>query len=81
MRGQLGQCAAPCATSGDPAAYADVADRALAAKARSPKEAAELLAEHPAVTIAAVLQELAPALTQDVLGELPGGGAPKTQSR
>ena len=51
----------------------DLRELALAAKARSPKEAAELLAEHPAVTIAAVLQELAPALTQDVLGELPGG--------
>lgn len=51
----------------------DLRELALAAKARSPKEAAELLAEHPAGTIAAVLQELAPALTQDVLGELPGG--------
>lgn len=46
---------------------------AIAAKARSPKEAAELLAEHPAATIAFVLQDLAPALTQDILGELPGG--------
>ena len=45
----------------------------LAAKARSPKEAAELLAEYPVAVIAAVLQELAPAQTQDVLGELPGG--------
>ena len=51
----------------------DLRELALSAKARSPKEAAELLAEHPAGTIAAVLQELAPALTQDVLGELPGG--------
>lgn len=51
----------------------DLRELALAAKARSPKEAAELLAEHPAATIAAVLQELAPALTQDVLCELPGG--------
>lgn len=55
------------------AAGPDLRELALAAKARSPKEAAELLAEHPADTIAAVLQELAPALTQDVLGELPGG--------
>lgn len=45
----------------------------LAAKARSPKEAAELLAEYPVAVIASVLQELAPALTQDVIGELPGG--------
>lgn len=46
---------------------------AHSAKARSPGEAAELLAEYPADTIAAVLQELAPAQTQDVLAELPGG--------
>lgn len=46
---------------------------AHAAKARSPKEAAALLAEYPAATIAAVLQDLPPALTQDVLVELPGG--------
>lgn len=46
---------------------------ALAATARSPKEAAELLAEHPAATIATVLQDLTPALTQDVIAELPGG--------
>ena len=46
---------------------------ALAAKARSPKEAAALLAEYPAAIIAAVLLELPPALTQDVLAELPGG--------
>lgn len=44
-----------------------------AAKARSPAEAAALLAEYPAATIAAVLQDLPPALTQDVLAELPGG--------
>lgn len=44
-----------------------------AAKARSPKEAAALLAEYPAPTIAAVLLDLPPALTQDVLAELPGG--------
>jgi magnesium transporter len=46
---------------------------ALAAKARSPKEAAELLAEHPAAVIATVLQDLTPALTQDIIAELPGG--------
>lgn len=45
----------------------------LAAKARSPGEAAALLAEYPVTVIAAVLQELAPAQTQDILGELPGG--------
>jgi magnesium transporter len=44
-----------------------------AAKARSPAEAAALLAEYPAARIAEVLQELPPALTQDVLAELPGG--------
>lgn len=43
------------------------------AKARSPREAAELLAEYPAAQIAEVLQELNPALTTDVLAELPGG--------
>lgn len=56
-----------------PAASQEHRELALAAKARSPKEAAELLAEHPAATIAAVLQDLAPALAQDVLAELPGG--------
>lgn len=45
----------------------------LAAKARSPAEAAALLAEYPAALIAEVLQDLPPALTQDVLAELPGG--------
>jgi magnesium transporter len=44
-----------------------------AAKARSPAEAAALLAEYPAAAIAAVLQDLAPALAQDILDELPGG--------
>ena len=44
-----------------------------AAKARSPAEAAALLAEYPAARIAEVLQDLPPALTQDVLAELPGG--------
>lgn len=55
------------------AADPDSRELAHAAKARAPKEAAELLAEYPAATIAAVLQELPPALTQDVLAELPGG--------
>jgi magnesium transporter len=51
----------------------DSRELARAAKARSPHEAAVLLAEYPAATIAAVLQALPPALTQDVLTELPGG--------
>ncbi len=51
----------------------DQIELAHAAKARSPAEAAALLAEYPAATIAAVLQNLPPALTQDVLAELPGG--------
>jgi magnesium transporter len=55
------------------AADPDSRELAQAAKARSPKEAAALLAEYPAATIAAVLQALPPALTQDVLAELPGG--------
>ncbi len=45
----------------------------LASKARSPGEAAKLLAEYPASLTAEVLQELPPALTQDILAELPGG--------
>ncbi|MDP2399710.1 MAG: magnesium transporter [Burkholderiales bacterium] len=51
----------------------DLRTLALAAKARSPAEAAALLAEYPAALIAEVLQNLPPALTQDVLAELPGG--------
>ena len=43
------------------------------AKARSPKEAAALLAEYPANRIAEVLQDLNPALTADIIAELPGG--------
>jgi magnesium transporter len=43
------------------------------AKARSAPDAAALLAEQPATVIAAVLLELNPALTQDILSELPGG--------
>ncbi len=54
-------------------AVPDILELARAAKARAPKEAAELLAEYPAATIVAVLLELPPALTQDVLTELPGG--------
>jgi magnesium transporter len=60
-------------TEATAAADPDSRELARAAKARSPKEAAALLAEYPAATIAAVLQELPPALTQDVLVELPGG--------
>ncbi len=56
-----------------PTATSDQLELAHAAKARSPAEAAALLAEYPAATIAAVLQQLPPALTQDVLAELPGG--------
>lgn len=54
-------------------AAADRRELASAAKARSPKEAAALLAEYPAAQIAAVLHDLNPALTQDILAELPGG--------
>lgn len=58
-----------------PASPAEAERRELvrAAKARSPKEAAALLAEYPATQIAAVLHDLNPALTQDILAELPGG--------
>jgi magnesium transporter len=42
-------------------------------KARPPQEAATLLAEYPADVIAGVLQELNPALTQEILQELPRG--------
>jgi magnesium transporter len=42
-------------------------------KARSPQDAAELLAEYPAETISSVLHELNPGLAQDILAELPGG--------
>ncbi len=61
--------------NGTQAATTDLNNHELAqaAKARSPGEAAALLAEYPASAIAAVLQELPPALTQDVLAELPGG--------
>lgn len=43
------------------------------AKARSPQDAAKLLEEHPAAVIAAVLAELNPGFTQDILAGLPGG--------
>jgi len=56
-----------------PAADAQRRELIRAVKARAPKEAAELLAEYPAAIIAAVLQELSPALTLDVLAGLPGG--------
>ena len=42
-------------------------------KARSPQEAATLIAEHPAPVIAAVLLELNPAFAQDILAQLTGG--------
>ncbi len=42
-------------------------------KARPPQEAATLLAEYPASVIAAVLLELNPARTQDILQEFPRG--------
>lgn len=61
--------------SNQSASPADVIRRelALAAKSRSPKEAAALLAEYPAAQIAEVLYDLNPAQTQDILAELPGG--------
>lgn len=43
------------------------------AKARPAHEAAKLLAEHPAAVISAVLVELNPGFTQDILAALPGG--------
>ena len=56
-----------------PAVDAERRELIRAVKARAPKEAAALLAEYPAAIIAAVLQELSPALTLDVLAGLPGG--------
>lgn len=58
-----------------PSAAPELDRRRLAqeAKARSPKEAAALLAEYPAIRIAEVLQDLNPALTADIIAELPGG--------
>jgi magnesium transporter len=56
-----------------PAADRNHLELVHATKARSPKEAAAMLAEYPATRIAEVLLDLPPALTQDVLAELPGG--------
>ena len=42
-------------------------------KARSAQDAAALISEYPAAVIAAVLLELNPGFTQDILAELPGG--------
>lgn len=42
-------------------------------KARSAHDAAALIAEHPATTIAPILMELNPGFAQDILSELPGG--------
>ncbi|HET9404860.1 MAG TPA: magnesium transporter, partial [Burkholderiales bacterium] len=42
-------------------------------KARSAHDAAALIAEHPAATIAPILMELNPGFAQDILAELPGG--------
>jgi len=47
----------------------DLRELALAAKARSPKEAAELLAEHPATVIATVLQDLTHAAPPEVVAQ------------
>jgi len=44
-----------------------------AIKARSPKEAATMIGEHPAQEIAAVLLDLSPSFVQSILAELPGG--------
>jgi magnesium transporter len=43
------------------------------AKLRPPHEAAALLAEHPAATVAPVLIELNPGFAQDILSEFPAG--------
>ena len=43
------------------------------AKLRPPNEAAALLAEHPAATVAPVLLELNPGFAQDILAEFPAG--------
>ena len=45
VRGQLGQCAAPCATTGDVEAYADVAARALAAMEGDAREVIEAISQ------------------------------------
>ncbi len=51
----------------------DLQELSQEAKARSPREAANLLAEYPASRIAEVLQALNPAMTADIIAELPGG--------
>jgi DNA polymerase-3 subunit epsilon len=48
VRGQLGQCAAPCARSGDVSAYADTAARALAAMTGDAREVIAALSERMA---------------------------------
>lgn len=64
------ESAQPPAAGKGPQSHQDIV---AAAKARSPGEAAALLAEYPASIIGPVLQDLAPMLTQDILLELPGG--------
>jgi len=64
------ESAQPPAAGQGPQSHQDIV---AAAKARSPGEAAALLAEYPAAVIGPVLQDLAPMLTQDILLELPGG--------
>ncbi|MBY0268058.1 MAG: magnesium transporter [Burkholderiales bacterium] len=64
------ESAQPPAAGKGPQSHQDIV---AAAKARSPGEAAALLAEYPAAVIGPVLQDLAPMLTQDILLELPGG--------
>ncbi len=61
--------------SSNPASPQEPLYKALIAevKARSAQEAAALIAEHPAATIAPVLMELNPGFAQDILSELPGG--------
>ncbi len=49
VRGQLGQCAAPCATSGDAVEYAAVADRALAAMSGDAREVINALTDRMAM--------------------------------
>jgi DNA polymerase-3 subunit epsilon len=49
VRGQLGQCSAPCATSGDAVEYAAVADRALAAMSGDAREVIDALTDRMAM--------------------------------
>jgi len=60
-------------SNANPAPALDRLRLAQEAKARAPHEAAQLLAEYPATRIAEVLQDLSPALTADIIAELPGG--------